>query len=130
MPNLKQGRWRCSNAQECKRNKIGQEAKGRDDSTLQGTGWSCMYDQEMIGVSLLIAFFKKIYFVFLQKGRESYKELETSMREKHRSAASCTPPLGMYVLATKVLESNLGLFSLQADALSTEPNQFRLCLFL
>ncbi|XP_054581044.1 uncharacterized protein LOC129151151 [Eptesicus fuscus] len=35
------------------------------------------------------------------RGRERDKELETSMREKHRSAASCTPPTGD-VPATKV----------------------------
>ncbi|KAK1334102.1 hypothetical protein QTO34_005102 [Cnephaeus nilssonii] len=28
------------------------------------------------------------------RGRERDRELETSMREKHRSAASCTPPTG------------------------------------
>ncbi|KAK1327842.1 hypothetical protein QTO34_012750 [Cnephaeus nilssonii] len=59
-------------------------------------------------------FFFLIYFIdFLQRGRERDRELETSMREKHRSAASCTPPTGD-VPATK------------ADALSTEPNRFRL----
>ncbi len=31
---------------------------------------------------------------FLQRGRERDRELETPMREKHRSAASCTPPTG------------------------------------
>ncbi|KAK1328565.1 hypothetical protein QTO34_012138 [Cnephaeus nilssonii] len=39
-----------------------------------------------------------------QRGRERDRELETSMREKHRSAASCTPPSGD-VPATKVEES-------------------------
>nr|KAF6349067.1 hypothetical protein mMyoMyo1_011644 [Myotis myotis] len=39
--------------------------------------------------------FFKIYFIdFLQKGRERDRELETSMREKHRSPASCTSPTG------------------------------------
>ena len=37
--------------------------------------------------------FFKIYFIdFLQRGRERDRELETSMREKHRPVASCTPP--------------------------------------
>ena len=47
--------------------------------------------------------FKKIYIllIFLQRGRERDRELETSMRENHRSAASCTPPTGD-VPATKV----------------------------
>nr|KAF6355354.1 hypothetical protein mMyoMyo1_011516 [Myotis myotis] len=47
--------------------------------------------------SLFICFlvFLKIYFIdFLQRGRERDRELETSMREKHRSAASCTSPTG------------------------------------
>ncbi|KAK1347077.1 hypothetical protein QTO34_000941 [Cnephaeus nilssonii] len=35
------------------------------------------------------------------RGRERERELETSMREKHPSAASCTPPTGD-VPATKV----------------------------
>nr|KAF6308061.1 hypothetical protein mMyoMyo1_008846 [Myotis myotis] len=40
-------------------------------------------------------FFFNIYFIdFLQRGRERDRELETSMREKHRSAASCTSPTG------------------------------------
>nr|KAF6353455.1 hypothetical protein mPipKuh1_010421 [Pipistrellus kuhlii] len=40
-------------------------------------------------------FVKKIYFLdFVQRGRERDRELETSMRESHRSAASCTPPTG------------------------------------
>ena len=34
-----------------------------------------------------------MYFIdFVQRGRENDRELETSMRESHRSAASCTPP--------------------------------------
>ena len=38
---------------------------------------------------------KNIYFIyFLQRERERNRELETSMREKHQSAASCTPPPG------------------------------------
>ncbi|ELK27554.1 PWWP domain-containing protein 2A [Myotis davidii] len=36
-----------------------------------------------------------------KRGRERDRESETSMREKHRSAASCTPPTGD-VPATKV----------------------------
>ncbi|XP_054564373.1 lysosomal-associated transmembrane protein 4B isoform X2 [Eptesicus fuscus] len=36
------------------------------------------------------------------RGREKDRELETSMKEKHQSAASCTPPTGD-VPATKVL---------------------------
>ena len=41
------------------------------------------------------AFFFLIYFIdFVQRGRERDRELETSMRESHRSAASCTPPTG------------------------------------
>ncbi|KAK1346924.1 hypothetical protein QTO34_000784 [Cnephaeus nilssonii] len=43
----------------------------------------------------LIISLKNIYFIdFLQRGRERDRELETSMREKHQSAASCTPPTG------------------------------------
>ena len=46
--------------------------------------------QEETGVLNL----KNIYFIgFLQRGRERDRELETSMREKYRSAASCTPPI-------------------------------------
>ena len=42
------------------------------------------------------------YFIhFLQRGRERDRELETSMRENHRSPASCIPPTGD-VPATKV----------------------------
>nr|KAF6318666.1 hypothetical protein mPipKuh1_008650 [Pipistrellus kuhlii] len=38
---------------------------------------------------------KNIYFIdFVQRGRERDRELETSMRESHQSAASCTPPTG------------------------------------
>ena len=32
--------------------------------------------------------------IFLQRGRERDRELETLMRENHQSAASCTPPTG------------------------------------
>ncbi|KAK1332128.1 hypothetical protein QTO34_007814 [Cnephaeus nilssonii] len=39
-----------------------------------------------------LLFLKNIFIDFLQRGRERDRELETSMREKHRSAASCTPP--------------------------------------
>nr|KAF6267199.1 hypothetical protein mMyoMyo1_011825 [Myotis myotis] len=43
-------------------------------------------------VSLSVILFL-IYFIdFLQRGRERDRELETSMREKHRSAASFTLP--------------------------------------
>nr|KAF6267009.1 hypothetical protein mMyoMyo1_011845 [Myotis myotis] len=50
----------------------------------------------------LLLFLKNIYFIdFLQRGRERDRELETSMREEHQSAASCTPPTGD-VPATKV----------------------------
>nr|KAF6387641.1 hypothetical protein mMyoMyo1_008109 [Myotis myotis] len=42
-----------------------------------------------------IFFFFNIYFIdFSQRGREKDRALETSMREKHQSAASCTPPTG------------------------------------
>ena len=55
--------------------------------------------------ALALQFLKKYcqsYYIYLfiillifyrEEGREI--ELETSMREKHRSAASCTPPTGM-----------------------------------
>nr|KAF6374361.1 hypothetical protein mPipKuh1_009580 [Pipistrellus kuhlii] len=44
---------------------------------------------------IIFSFLKKIYFIdFVQRGRERDGELETSMRESHRSAASCTPPPG------------------------------------
>nr|KAF6326377.1 hypothetical protein mPipKuh1_008378 [Pipistrellus kuhlii] len=50
-------------------------------------------------------FFFNIYFIdFLQKGRERDRELETSMREKHRPAASCTPPT-RDVPATNILHA-------------------------
>nr|KAF6316198.1 hypothetical protein mPipKuh1_008709 [Pipistrellus kuhlii] len=43
-----------------------------------------------------------IYFIdFVQTGRERDRELESLMRECHRSAASCTPPTGD-MPATKV----------------------------
>nr|KAF6355291.1 hypothetical protein mMyoMyo1_011462 [Myotis myotis] len=43
----------------------------------------------------ILFYFLKIYFIdFLQRGRERERESETSMREKHRSAASCTSPTG------------------------------------
>nr|KAF6308032.1 hypothetical protein mMyoMyo1_008825 [Myotis myotis] len=46
-------------------------------------------------IDLSVRFFFKIYFIdFLQRGRERDRELETPMREKHRSAASCTSPTG------------------------------------
>ena len=39
--------------------------------------------------------FLKICFIdILQRGRQRDRELETPMREKHRPAASCTPPTG------------------------------------
>ena len=42
---------------------------------------------------LLMGDLKNIYFIdFSQRGRKRDRELETSMREKHRSVASCTPP--------------------------------------
>ena len=69
---------------------------------------------------------KNTYFIdFLQRGRERERELETSMREKHPSAASCTPPTGD-VPTTKVhaLDRNRtwDLYSPQANTLATEPN--------
>ena len=40
----------------------------------------------------MICKYFKIYFIdFLQRRRERDRELETSMRENHRSAAFCTP---------------------------------------
>nr|KAF6276410.1 hypothetical protein mPipKuh1_010536 [Pipistrellus kuhlii] len=70
-----------------------------------------------------------IYFIeFLQRGRERDRKLETSMRENHRSAASCTPRTGD-VPATKVhtLDRNRtwDLSVYRTTLLSTEPNQFR-----
>nr|KAF6279914.1 hypothetical protein mMyoMyo1_010168 [Myotis myotis] len=48
----------------------------------------------MLSLSILF-FFKYILLIFfLQRGRERDRELEISMREKHRSAASCTSPTG------------------------------------
>ena len=44
-----------------------------------------------------IYIFKNIYIYFIDfshRGRKRDRELEMSMREKHRSAASCTPPTG------------------------------------
>ncbi|CAK6450188.1 unnamed protein product [Pipistrellus nathusii] len=47
-------------------------------------------------------FFKNIFYSFFtERKRERDRELETSMREKHRSAASCTSPTGD-VPATRV----------------------------
>ena len=51
--------------------------------------------------NILFFFFKYILLIFVQRGRERDRELEASMRESHRSAASCTPPTGD-VPATKV----------------------------
>nr|KAF6309712.1 hypothetical protein mPipKuh1_009162 [Pipistrellus kuhlii] len=46
-------------------------------------------------IRILFIYFFKIYFIdFTQRGIERDRELETSMRENHRSAASCTPPTG------------------------------------
>ena len=75
--------------------------------------------------------FLKIYFIdFSQRGRKRDRELETLMREKHRSAASCTPPTGDVPTTNEYAfdwkELNPGPFSMQSDALSTEPNQLRL----
>ena len=42
---------------------------------------------------VVVAVFKIHFIEFLQRRRED-RELETSMREKHRPAASCTPPSG------------------------------------
>nr|KAF6374158.1 hypothetical protein mPipKuh1_009397 [Pipistrellus kuhlii] len=54
------------------------------------------------GTVFHLFFFFLIYFIdFVQRGRERERELETSMRESHRSAASCTPPTGD-VPSTKV----------------------------
>nr|KAF6353600.1 hypothetical protein mPipKuh1_010513 [Pipistrellus kuhlii] len=53
-------------------------------------------------VCLFVLCVFKIYFIdFVQRGRERDRELETSMRESHRLAASCTPPTGD-MPATKV----------------------------
>ena len=42
-----------------------------------------------------LCFYFLIYFIdFSQRGRERDRELETSMRERHRPAASSTPPTG------------------------------------
>nr|KAF6320552.1 hypothetical protein mPipKuh1_008549 [Pipistrellus kuhlii] len=51
-----------------------------------------------------LSFLKKYFLlIFLQRGRERDRELETSLGEKHRPAASCTPPTGDGdVPATKV----------------------------
>ncbi|KAK1331939.1 hypothetical protein QTO34_007616 [Cnephaeus nilssonii] len=43
-----------------------------------------------------------------QRGRERDRELETSMREKHRSAASCTPPTGDVPATKKCLMQKKG----------------------
>ena len=50
---------------------------------------------------LLYYLLKNILLIFVQRGRERDREQETSMRESHRSAASCTPPTGD-MPATKV----------------------------
>nr|KAF6374426.1 hypothetical protein mPipKuh1_009645 [Pipistrellus kuhlii] len=53
--------------------------------------------------SLCLHFFLKKYIllIFIQRGRERDRELETLMRESHQSAAPCTPPTGD-MPATKV----------------------------
>nr|KAF6392555.1 hypothetical protein mPipKuh1_007756 [Pipistrellus kuhlii] len=62
------------------------------------------------------------YYFFLQRGRERDRELETQMREKHRSAASHTHPTGD-VPATKAHVPHWNpTFNPQAQALSTELN--------
>nr|KAF6279900.1 hypothetical protein mMyoMyo1_010155 [Myotis myotis] len=43
---------------------------------------------------VLFCFLKYILLIILQRRRERDRELETSMREKHRSAASRTLPTG------------------------------------
>ena len=70
----------------------------------------------------------KIYFIdFVQRGRERDRELETSMRESYQSAASSTPPTGdMPATNVHMPYRTWDLFSPQTDALSTEPNWFRL----
>ena len=75
---------------------------------------------------------KYFLFYFLQRGREWDRELETSMRENHRSAASCTPYWG-YARNQGTCpcpESNPGPFCPQANALSTEPNWSRQVTFI
>nr|KAF6285885.1 hypothetical protein mMyoMyo1_009456 [Myotis myotis] len=52
----------------------------------------CSLSNSLISPSI---FLKYILLIFLKRGRERDRELETSMmREKHRSAASCTLPTG------------------------------------
>nr|KAF6285914.1 hypothetical protein mMyoMyo1_009473 [Myotis myotis] len=49
----------------------------------------------LVSLFVFFVFFLKIYFIdSLQRGRKRDRKLETLMREKHRSAASCTPPTG------------------------------------
>nr|KAF6272235.1 hypothetical protein mPipKuh1_010836 [Pipistrellus kuhlii] len=76
-------------------------------------------------VCFLLYFIVWVFFVVLFCFRERDRELETSMREKHRSAASCTPPTGD-VPATKGHAPDrhqTRTLKSAADALSTEPHQ-------
>nr|KAF6374267.1 hypothetical protein mPipKuh1_009490 [Pipistrellus kuhlii] len=71
-------------------------------------------------------FFKYILLIFLQRRRERDRELETSMKEIIDQLPLAHPLLGMcpqpmYMPLTGI---ELGPFSLQTDALSTEPNWF------
>nr|KAF6285978.1 hypothetical protein mMyoMyo1_009534 [Myotis myotis] len=71
-------------------------------------------------------FFKYIFIDFLQGGRKRDRALETSMREKHQSAASCTPPTGNRACNQGTCprpKLNPGPFSPRPNDLSTEPNR-------
>nr|KAF6366443.1 hypothetical protein mPipKuh1_009860 [Pipistrellus kuhlii] len=60
-----------------------------------------IYGKHLKKIFFIDFFFFFFFFFFLHRGRERDRELETPMREKHLSAASCTPPIGD-VFATKV----------------------------
>lgn len=71
----------------------------------------------------------KIFLYCLHRGRERDREQETSMREKYQSAAFCTSPHRGCAHSQGTCPQpgwNLGPLSLQVDALSIEPNRFRL----
>nr|KAF6343082.1 hypothetical protein mPipKuh1_010790 [Pipistrellus kuhlii] len=66
---------------------------------LKSPGGFYLRETETLFYFLFIYF--NIFYYFLQRGREKDRELETLMREKHQSAASCALPTGD-VPATKI----------------------------
>ncbi|KAK1340043.1 hypothetical protein QTO34_018607 [Cnephaeus nilssonii] len=98
------------------------KAAGRQACELDLEGWvgslmtvvgKLISQQSQIStVQRLKILLKNIYIllIFLQRGRERDRELETLMREKYQSAASCTLPTG-YVPTTNARSLVAGQFS-------------------